>query len=78
MLSDKRRAVLQSGGSLLAWIKKSSHERFVAAFVGADAVSQRAPATQLCATHEEAERWVEDEAAALSAPIHWVNDGPTR
>jgi hypothetical protein len=77
MPTDPRRVPSQSGGSLLAWIKRSAHERFVAAFVGADAAADRAPATHLCATREEAQRWVENEAAALSVPIHWVNDGPT-
>jgi hypothetical protein len=61
---------------LLAWIVPTRDE-FLAAIVGADAASYRAPATQLCSTHAEARQWVEDEAAAIGVPIEWLARTPT-
>ena len=67
-------------GNLLAWVKPGDGG-FVGAFVGEGAVAGplggtpgRAPATRLCATPEEARRWVEREAAALDLPIRWVSE----
>lgn len=57
-------------GNLLGWIKPCD-EGFIGAFLGEGVVANRAagrpgraPATQLCATPDEARRWVEQEAAA--------------
>ena len=76
MPSNKRLVARRCDGGLLAWITQSAPERFVAAFVGADAALQRAPATQLCSTRAEAEQWVKDEAATLDVPIEWVDAAP--
>jgi hypothetical protein len=76
MPSNKMLVARRCDGSLLAWITQSAQERFVAAFVGAGAVHQRAPATQLCSTRDEAEQWVKDEAAALDVSIEWVDPVP--
>jgi hypothetical protein len=62
---------LPTDSKLLAWIAPRRDE-FVAAIVGAAAASVRAPATQLCASHDEAKQWIENEAAAIGAPIEWV------
>ena len=55
--------------ALRAWIEMQG-DKVVAAFVGADE-SKRAPATRLCASKNEAEQWVESEAAALGLPVRW-------
>jgi hypothetical protein len=59
------------GSKLLAWIVPRRDE-YVAAIVGAGAVSSRAPATQLCSSRDEARQWIEDEAAAIGVPIEWL------
>ncbi|MFL5280664.1 MAG: hypothetical protein ACJ8AW_06610 [Rhodopila sp.] len=68
-------------GNLLAWIEPCDGG-FIGAFVGEGAapdpdarISGRAPATQLCATPDEARSWVEAEAAALDLPVRWVGEG---
>jgi hypothetical protein len=68
-------------GNLLAWVKPCDGGGFIGAFVGEGALADRqagnpgrAPATQLCATPDEARRWVEQEAAALDLPIRWVSE----
>jgi hypothetical protein len=75
-MPSKKRLVARCDGGLLAWITQSAQERFVAAFVGAEALHERAPATQLCSTRDEAEQWVKDEAAALDVSIEWVDAAP--
>jgi len=74
---------MKPSGKLLAWIKPRSAHEFVAAFVGDGAApgaredfAGRAPAVQLCASPDEARRWIEDQAAAFSLPIEWVNEVP--
>ena len=53
-------------------------EAVQAAFVGAivagttKAAAQRAPATLICASRQEAMQWVESEAAAIGIPVEWV------
>ena len=37
-----------------------------------DPKARRAPATQSCSSVGEARQWVENEAAALGAPVEWV------
>jgi hypothetical protein len=76
MPPNQRLVARRCGFGLLAWITQSAQERFVAAFVGAGAVHQRAPATELCSTRAEAEQWVKNEAAALDVPIEWVDAAP--
>jgi hypothetical protein len=56
---------MKPAGSLLASIKPRSADEFVAAFVGEGAVPGayrdfrgRAPATKLCATSDQARRWI--------------------
>jgi hypothetical protein len=68
-------------GNLLGWIKPLSADEFVGAFVGEGAVPDarrgflgRAPATQLCSTHDEARQWVEEQAAAFDLPVKWVSE----
>jgi hypothetical protein len=62
---------------LLAWIEPGDGDVVQAAFVAAATKSQRAPATKSCSSVGEARRWVEDEAAALGAPVEWL-DRPAR
>ena len=62
---------------LLAWVEARRDEEFVAAFVGG-AATKRAPATQICASPEEARQWIEDEAAEFGLPVEWVNAPPAR
>jgi hypothetical protein len=57
---------------LLAWIEPRADDEFMAAFV-ASATPHRPPATQWCSTPEEARQWINDEAAALGAPVEWVS-----
>ncbi len=57
---------------LLAWIEPQA-DGFMAAFVGAAAAPGRAPATQLCASPDEAQEWVEEEAATLGLRVKWVD-----
>ncbi len=74
---------MNSYGSLLAWIKPRSPDEFVASFVGEGALPGaykdfpgRAPARKLCASLDEARRWIEDQAAALDLSVQWVSDMP--
>jgi hypothetical protein len=70
-------------GNLLAWINSCKADEFVAAFIGEGAVPGaykdfpgRSPATQFCASPDEARRWIEDQAAALDLPVKWVGGMP--
>lgn len=76
MPSNKGRTAGLRGGHLLAWITESDRERYLASFVGADAAADRAPATHLCSNRAEAERWIENEAAAFGIPVAWVPEAP--
>jgi hypothetical protein len=62
-------------GKLRAWIEVR-HDQVLAAFVGVTAAgntrASRPPATRLCASPDDAKRWVEDEAKAFGLPIEWV------
>jgi hypothetical protein len=60
---------------LLAWIEPQRDDEFLAAFVGGSA-TERAPATQICASRAEARRWVEDEAAEFGLSVEWVSRAP--
>lgn len=60
---------------LLAWVEPRNDEEFLAAFVGG-AATQRAPATQLCASPAEARQWVEGEASELGLPVEWLSGAP--
>jgi hypothetical protein len=67
-------------GNLRAWIEPCD-DGFIGAFVGEGAVPDpdakipgRAPATQVCATSNEARQWVETEAAALDLSVRWVGE----
>jgi hypothetical protein len=62
---------------LLAWIEPRTSNECLAAFVAAAAAAERAPATQLCATPDQARQWVEEEAAALGVSVAWVSRSPT-
>jgi hypothetical protein len=57
---------------LLAWIERRDGDEVEAAFVAAATKARRAPATQSCSSVGEARQWVENEAAALGAPVEWV------
>jgi hypothetical protein len=68
-------------GHLLAWVEPDGNAGFIGAFVGEGAAPDptarrpgRAPATQLCASSDEARRWVEAQAAAMKLPIRWIDD----
>ncbi len=65
---------MPTSGKLLAWIEPRSSEEVVAAFVGDAALRARAPATRLCASHDEARQWVEEEGAALGLAIEWMKE----
>jgi hypothetical protein len=69
-------------GKLRAWIERQPGDRFMAGFVGLavapdgrTAVADRAPATHVCRSPEEAREWVEEEAAAFGLPVEWVESG---
>jgi hypothetical protein len=78
MPSTRRLVARRCDDGLLAWITQSAQKRFVAAFVGAEAVHERAPATHLCSTRAEAEQWVKNEAAVLDVAIEWLDHAPSR
>jgi hypothetical protein len=70
-------------GHLLAWIEPQGAGGFVGAFVGEGATAGalrgyagRSPATQVCASQDEAQRWIEDQASALDLPVKWVSRPP--
>ncbi len=58
-------------GKLRAWVETRCGG-FLGAFVG-DNATTRTPATRLCASAEEAMRWIEVEAQAFGLPVEWVN-----
>jgi hypothetical protein len=58
---------------LLAWVKPGNGTGFEAAFVAANTVSRRAPATHGFASQVEAKEWVEREASELGVPVEWVD-----
>jgi hypothetical protein len=62
---------------LLAWVEPKDDDEFLAAYVGG-AATKRWPATQLCASPDEARRWVEHDAAELGVPVEWVSEAPRR
>jgi len=64
-------------GKLLAWVEPQGNDECLVAFVGG-AATQRVPAMQLCASQEEARRWVEDEAAEFGLPVEWLATPPPR
>jgi hypothetical protein len=70
---------MKTTGKLRAWIERQPGGRFMAGFVGVAvapdghvAVANRAPATYVCRSPEEAREWVEDEATAFGLPVEWV------
>jgi hypothetical protein len=70
---------MATSGRLRAWIERQPGGRFLAGFVGVVvtpdghvAVANRAPATQVHRSPEEAREWVEDEATAFGVPVEWV------
>jgi hypothetical protein len=63
---------MSNAGGLLAWVIAHADHTFTAAFVGADARS-RNPASQVHASHDDAARWVEAEAAAIGLSIEWIS-----
>ena len=68
---------MPQSGKLLAWVEPQSEEEFLGAYVGG-AATKRWPATQLCASLDEARRWVERDAAELGVPVEWVSEAPNR
>ena len=60
---------------LLAWVESHRHQEFLAAYVGG-AATKRRPATQLCASLDDARQWVEHEPAALGLTVAWVSEAP--
>jgi hypothetical protein len=61
---------------LLAWVEPKDRDGFLAAFVSVPTATKRRPATQRCASPEEARQWVEREAAALGLPVSWMSAAP--
>jgi hypothetical protein len=61
---------------LIAWIEPRTSDEYLAAFVAAPFAAERAPATQLCSSPDDARQWVEGEAAALGVAIKWVSEPP--
>jgi hypothetical protein len=66
---------MPTSSKFLAWIEPSDGSEFQAAFVAAMA-SRRRPATNRCASFDEARRWVEVQAAEIGVPVEWVNRPP--
>jgi hypothetical protein len=74
---------MTQGGKLRAWIERKPGGKFLAGFVGVVvtpdgrmAAANRAPATHVCQSPEEAREWVEDEATAFGLPVEWVEGAP--
>jgi hypothetical protein len=65
---------MPNSAKLLAWIEPCADDEFRAAFV-ASAAPERAPATRRCGSPDEARQWIADEAAALGAPVEWIERG---
>jgi hypothetical protein len=70
-------------GNMIAWISPHETGSYIGALVGEGAApggsgysAGRTPAMQICASAEEARRWIEDQAAALGLPIKWVREMP--
>jgi hypothetical protein len=66
-------------GRLRAWVERKPGGKFLAGFVGVVvtpdgriAAADRAPATQVCRSPEEAREWIEDEASAFGLPVEWI------
>jgi len=59
----------RSKGALRAWTEAQG-QSVIAAFVGTEA-DNRAPATRVCRSEDEAQRWVETEAQTLGLPVVW-------
>jgi hypothetical protein len=68
---------MRQRSKLLAWVEPQRDDEVVAAFVGG-AARQRVPATQVCASVEEAREWVEHEAAEFGLPVEWLSAPPQR
>ena len=73
---------MRPAGILLAWIEPRGDDRFLAAFVGAYGPQRvpttRAPAAQLCSSHADASKWIEDQAAAVGLPVELLTEAPGR
>jgi hypothetical protein len=66
---------MPQSSKLLAWVEPHRDQEFVAAYVSG-AATRRRPATQLCASPDDARQWVEHEAAALGLAVEWVSEPP--
>lgn len=66
-------------GKLRAWIEHCTKPGVLVAFIAVPeedgAPLPRLPATRLCASLEEARRWVVAEAQMLGVPVEWMS-GP--
>ena len=60
----------RSKQALRAWTEAQG-QNVLAAFVGLEA-DDRAPATRVFNSEDEAQRWVETEAEALGLPVVWA------
>jgi hypothetical protein len=58
---------------LIAWSDPKGSDELLAAFVGAPAARQRAPAMQLRSSYGEARQ---RKAATLEIPVEWAPNGP--
>jgi hypothetical protein len=54
---------MTSGGRLLAWIEPGEDS---------SAARDRTPATQACATPDEARAWVKTQADDIGVPVEWI------
>ena len=54
---------------LLGWIQHLEANEFLASFVAESTADSRAPATYRCASADEAQRWLEDQAAIIGIPL---------
>ena len=64
-----------STGNVVAWIERRSDNEYEGAFV-AEGVDRR-PATAVYTTLDCARRWIEREAAAIAAPVRWLEAVPS-
>jgi hypothetical protein len=62
--------MIRKQGAIRAWTEAQG-QSVIAAFVGVEA-DDRAPATRVCHSEDEAQRWVETEAQALGLPVVWA------
>lgn len=66
------RNTVPAAGKLIAWIETEADGEVAGAFLGETINNPRLPARKICNSPQEAQAWVEHEAAELGLPVNWV------